>query len=148
MIECQESALSAAGSSIMHTMGLTSRSGSLEMSCSRRNSLLFTDTHVHAMSESLPNVQAMSQDTLPLFPLDYNLLPGARKRVQLASKLDDLLRSSSKKSAEKTWEQQMAEAAGIILSDDEEDEEPSVAGQEDQRATAKALQQVVYSSAA
>lgn len=85
----------------------------------------------------------MHQEDLPLFPLDHNLLPGARKRVQVALKLDELMRSSSKKAAEKTWEQQMAEAAGIILSDaEEDDEEPMDASQNDKAASAKALQQV------
>ncbi len=85
----------------------------------------------------------MNQEDLPLFPLDHNLLPGARKRVQVALKLDELMRSSSKKSAEKTWEQQMAEAAGIILSDaEEEEEEPLDASRSDRAASAQALQQV------
>lgn len=85
----------------------------------------------------------MGQENLPLFPLDSNLLPGARKRVQLALKLDEQLRSSSKKSAEKSWEQQMAEAAGIILSDDEEDEETRNKKSQTGGPNASALQQVI-----
>ena len=92
-------------------------------------------------------LQSMHQEDLPLFPLDHNLLPGARKRVQVALKLDGLMRSSSKKSAEKTWEQQMAEAAGIILSDaSDDDDEPIDASQNDNAASAKALQQVLIFS--
>lgn len=85
----------------------------------------------------------MNRESPPVFPLDYNLLPGARKRIRLATKLDELLRSSSKQSAEKTWEQQMAEAAGIILSDDEVDPEDLQASQTAHGANAKLLQQVI-----
>ena len=84
----------------------------------------------------------MDRESPPLFPLDYNLLPGAKKRVRLATKLDELLRSSSKKSADKTWAQQMAEAAGIILSDNEDDPETEEANQAAHGARAKLLQQV------
>lgn len=85
----------------------------------------------------------MGQDHLPLFPLDSALLPGARKRVQLAARLDEMLRSSTKQKAEKTWEQQMAEAAGIMLSDDEGSEEEAETRQP-QAAKALKLQQVSF----
>lgn len=84
----------------------------------------------------------MGQDSLPHFPLDHNLLPGARKRVQLALKLDEVMRSSSKKAAEQTWEQQMAEAAGIILSDNENDDETDDTVDSDQFIRVQAMQQV------
>jgi len=88
----------------------------------------------------------MGRGSPPLFPLDYNLLPGARRRVRLATRLDEQLRSSSKKAAEKTWEQQMAEAAGIEFSDQEgEGEEQKDAEQDTKSASSRQLQQVVHS---
>lgn len=60
----------------------------------------------------------MNQDMPQLFPINPKLLPGARKRVNLAVRLDTLLRKNSKESADKNWEKKAAEEAGIDLSDD------------------------------
>ena len=57
----------------------------------------------------------MGQEMPPLFPLDQRLLPGARKCVRLAVRLDQLTRKVSKSSADKNWEKLAAEEAGIEL---------------------------------
>lgn len=81
-------------------------------------------------------LQALDRDAPPLFPLDHNLLAGAKRRVRLATRLEERLRLSSKQSADHSWRAQAAEAAGIELSDEED------AGGNANNGAVQALQEV------
>lgn len=86
-------------------------------------------------------MQALGQALPPDFPMDAALMPAVRRKVHLAVRLDEALRTRSKAAVELGWRQRTAEAAGIDLSDDEDDGEASGSAPGGERAVA-ALQRV------
>lgn len=86
-------------------------------------------------------MQALGQALPPDFPMDAALMPAVRRRVRLAVRLDEALRTRSKAAVELGWRQRTAEAAGIDLSDDEDGGEASGSAPGGERAIA-ALQRV------
>jgi ATP-dependent RNA helicase DDX24/MAK5 len=75
-------------------------------------------------------LRALDREEPPEFPVDESLMPGARRRVRLAVRLDELERGVSKERAERSWRQSQAQEIGVLLSDDSGGEggEGAVAG--------------------
>ena len=78
-------------------------------------------------------------ELLPEFPLDRSILAKVHQRVNLAKKIDTILRKHKKKDFQKEWEQRQAAAAEIIL-DEEGDEEGERAARGRELAECRALQ--------
>ena len=68
-------------------------------------------------------VQAMGRKPPVDFPVDSGMMPGVKKRVKLAIRLDNASRSGTKKRAEATWRANAAKELDIDLSDEDEGEE-------------------------
>jgi len=59
-----------------------------------------------------------TEDEMPTFPVDGDIFPQVKQRVQVARELDKLLLSSKKERVEKSWFKKAAEEMDIEVSDD------------------------------
>ncbi|KAI8913639.1 P-loop containing nucleoside triphosphate hydrolase protein [Gorgonomyces haynaldii] len=65
----------------------------------------------------------LKAEELPVFPIEKNLYPALKKRLDLAKEVDKLQHTQKKKQTNKDWFRKAAEEADIMLSEEDEDED-------------------------
>jgi len=100
------------------------RSGRTARATKQGLSLLLVDPSEHLLVRRLCDTLSRgSADTLPVFPVDMEMMTRVRERVNITRKLDKLLLDNRKQTAGENWKQKTAEEADLIVSDEDEEEE-------------------------
>jgi len=100
------------------------RSGRTARATKQGLSLLLVDPSEHLLVRRLCDTLSRgAADTLPVFPVDMEMMTRVRERVNITRKLDKLLLDNRKQTAGENWKQKTAEEADLIVSDEDEEEE-------------------------